>query len=132
MQANRGLRRREEASSRGRTVRGEMPRPSNESLAAVACLAAIAILLGLAFAFPQDPALATALGILGGVFGGLLLSIGLYLSQTPTLKVRVADDKFNPKLGGMYFLHVVVKNEARGFLGGGTATDCEGVLRVDS
>jgi hypothetical protein len=109
-----------------------MAYPSRESLAAGGCVAAIAILLALAFALPQDPALATALGILGGVFGGLLLSIGLYLSQTPTLRVRVAGDKLNPKLGGMYFLHVVVKNEARGFLGGGTATDCEGQLRIDA
>ncbi|MCI4345567.1 MAG: hypothetical protein L3K07_02255 [Thermoplasmata archaeon] len=107
-----------------------MTRPSNESIATAVCLAVIFVLLALAFTFPGNPALATTLGILGGLVGGLLLSIGLYLSQTPSLKIRVADDKFNPKLGGMYFLHVVVKNEARGFLGGGTAIDCEGVLRL--
>lgn len=108
-----------------------MNRPSNERLAGAVCLCSIAAVLAVAFAFPGNPALATTLGIFGGVLGGLLLSITLYVSQAPSFSVRAANDEYNPKLGGMYFLHVIVRNNARGFLGGGTASDCEGVLVVN-
>jgi hypothetical protein len=110
----------------------KISRPSNETIAVAVCVVAIAILLLVAAANPQNPALGTILGILGGIIGGFLLALILYLSQTPSFVVTVAKDEFNPKLGGMYFLHVVIKNQARGFLGGGTATDCEGIIQIES
>ncbi len=74
--------------------------------------------------------LAFALGIPAGALSGFLITLGVYFLQQPSFSIRVAEDKYNPKSGPWFFLHVLVKNNARGFLGGGVATDCRGQLTV--
>src|SRR4029077_15515263 len=65
-----------------------------------------------------------SLGLVAGVPSGFLFSFLTYYWQTPSLVVSVAESKYDGVSDG-YWVHLKVRNEAWGFLGGGTAIDCK-------
>lgn len=87
-------------------------------------------LVGLIYLYLPAGTFAFALGLVAAVDSGFLVTLLIFVIQTPSFEVRVAKDEWD-KQSPFYFLHVVVKNTSMGYLGGGIAADCQGSIIVD-
>jgi len=107
-----------------------MKKPVVELLASIPCAAIlVALIVGIYYYLPSNT-FAFALGIVAAIDSGFLLSLVIFALQSPDLQVTVANDEWNPN-SPFFFLHVVVKNNSTGFLGGGIAAECRGEISVD-
>lgn len=109
-----------------------MESPTREAIAAYVTAVVLMVLVVVIYKELPSNTLAFSLGIPAGGLSGFLVTLGTYLLQQPSFSVRVAEDKYDRNSGPWFFLHVLVKNESRGFLGGGVAIDCRGQLTVKS
>ncbi|MFZ0892658.1 MAG: hypothetical protein WB778_08460 [Thermoplasmata archaeon] len=107
-----------------------MKRPSGEAIGSFACAAVLILVAVLAYRYNPSGSLIFILGIPVAIASGFFLTLGIYLLQQPNLIVGPADDKYNERSGPFFFVHIYVKNESGQFLGGGTALDCQGVLKL--
>lgn len=67
--------------------------------------------------------------LITAIIGALFTVFLLYELQRPKLEVSIADDHYDGK-SEYHFVHLKVKNIARGFLGGGTAANCRGKITL--
>lgn len=68
--------------------------------------------------------------LLSAIIGSLVTVVVLYKFQQPKLVVTPARDKYDSK-SEAHYVHLIVKNVANGFLGGGTAVNCRGRITLE-
>lgn len=67
--------------------------------------------------------------LLSAILGAFLTVYLLYKLQKPKLVVTVAADKYDEQFD-RHYVHLKVRNAAKGFLGGGTAANCRGKITL--
>lgn len=97
---------------------------------AVSLLALLVVtpLVVLLFLFPTETS-PYAWGVAAGVPSGLLILVVTYYLQQPRFTVTPIDGTYDPKMGA-HWVHLRVENTSSGFIGGGTATNCVGEIRL--
>jgi hypothetical protein len=68
--------------------------------------------------------------LLSAIIGSLVTVVVLYNFQRPKIVVTPAGDKYDSK-SQAHYVHLIVKNVAKGFLGGGTALNCRGKITLE-
>jgi hypothetical protein len=107
-----------------------MKRPSREAVAEVAASLLLVTLLLVFYYGSPGPVLAFGLGLLAAIATGLLVPLLVFELQSPSFVVWPAEDKWDG-VSRWKFIHVVVRNTAGSFMGGGAAGSLRGEIRVD-
>jgi hypothetical protein len=100
-----------------------------EAWAALVGLAVVVVLSILLWYWLETIFVSFILGLAAGLLTSFLWLIIQYELLLPSFNVLPAEDKPQPTEPARW-VHVVVKNRARGLLGGGSAKNCEGIVTL--
>jgi hypothetical protein len=106
----------------------EVPR-NLEAKVAVGLLVVLALVTYVLYRVVQGQFPGVIAGGLVGFLSGVLTLFIVFFAQLPRFEVKVKEDELKPGFTDFY-KHLLVKNTSWGFLGGGAAIGCTGVIEM--